>query len=252
MEKIAQKRIDIQYLRALAVCSIIIFHARQSFLPNGYLGVDIFFFISGYVLTPQLLGIYFAKRENTSQEMTKFFVKRFQRLLPAFSACIMLSLLVVILFASLNQVELSVKQAIYSLVFLGNIGADSLAGNYFNPTPNPFLHFWSLSAEWQIYFFIPVIFLATAIITGQRSKRHLIGILFSIAIASITLLVLFGESNSVFGYYSPIVRIWQFALGSLAFIYLSESFLSSRLKIVARIIFFICLTFLVSPIELNH
>lgn len=252
MKKITQKRTDIQYLRALAVCTIIIFHARQSFLPNGYLGVDIFFFISGYVLTPQLLGIYWAKRENTSQAMTEFFAKRFQRLLPAFSACIMFSILIILLFASLNQVGLSVKQAIYSLVFLGNIGADSLAGNYFNPTPNPFLHFWSLSAEWQIYFFIPLIFLATAIITGRRSKRHLIGILFSIAIASITLLVLFGESNSVFGYYSPIVRIWQFALGSLAFIYLNEGFLSNRLKIGARIIFFICLTFLLSPIQLNQ
>ncbi len=75
MSNYGAKRSDIQYLRAFAVACVVIFHARQSYLPNGYLGVDIFFFISGFVLTPQLMTIFLADKNQIKSKIGIFLVR---------------------------------------------------------------------------------------------------------------------------------------------------------------------------------
>jgi peptidoglycan/LPS O-acetylase OafA/YrhL len=252
MSSVETKRQDIQYLRALAVCAVVIFHARQTFLPNGYLGVDIFFFISGYVLTPQLASIFFADNNEILNKTTQFFSKRFKRLIPAFTYSIMISMLLILCLSSTTSVLKSAKQALKSIFFLGNINAESLLGNYFNPIPNPFLHLWSLSAEWQIYIFVPSLFIFIFAIRIRRDKQLLTLLLSLVAIFSVISGILGNQTSAIFGYYSPLVRIWQFALGSLAFIYFGHKQLSQRWKILARVILAISIVFLLCPIQLNH
>jgi peptidoglycan/LPS O-acetylase OafA/YrhL len=252
MSSLETKRLDIQFLRAIAVCSVVIFHARNDFLPNGYLGVDLFFFISGYVLTPQLQRIFLAQKGEILELTLQFFARRTKRLLPAFIFSVTISFILILIFSSSTSVRKSAEQALKSLFFLGNINAESLLGDYFNPVPNPYLHLWSLSAEWQIYIFVPVLFIAIALLGINRNKRLLTLLLACIAIVSFTSGFLGEQNSSVLGYYSPLIRIWQFAAGSLAFIYLSQRKLPLKGQLLSSIILVASVAILLCPIKLNQ
>lgn len=245
------KRIEIQYLRALAVCIVVIFHARQEYLPNGYLGVDLFFIISGFVLTPKLVTIYSSHKNDVSTEVYSFFVRRFNRLIPAFLFSLSITIPVLLIFQSINKIHETLQQVLLSLLFLGNFGAESLVGNYFSPKPNPYLHFWSLSAEWQIYFFIPALFLAIRHFT-RRYSPNLKLILIFITVSSLFLNFINAGTDSLIGYYSPLTRIWQFSIGALSYLYLNGGHVGIAIKRLARVILTLSTLNLFSPHELSR
>jgi peptidoglycan/LPS O-acetylase OafA/YrhL len=208
-------RKDIQVLRAFAVIFVILFHAFPNIFPGGYLGVDIFFAISGFVVTPLILEIFREKNE-VKIRLKNFYKKRYYRLGPSLGFTIIFSIVLVFIFGNIKDHKLLYNQALASLLIAGNYSAPTLSGNYFNPRPNPLIHTWSLSAEVQLYLFIPLIFaLLLKLFRISLNLKTFLVILFTICLVSLTSL-LYLTSEQYF--FSPTFRIIEFAVGSVSYL----------------------------------
>ena len=244
-----KKRTDIQILRAISVLLVLVFHIRWQLLPNGYLGVDVFFFITGFVLFPQIKDLVNSKRGTRISQFRTFLRKRFKRLMPAFVISTIISMVILTLFGSLSAHRAIASQAVASLLFIGNLGAENLSGNYFSPQPNPFLHYWSLSSEWQLYLFVPFLIAVTLTIFKTNFSRVSTIYLFLF----FTIWAIFSTSNSLFNYYSPISRLWEFFLG----IFLAhqmkrmENLKNRLIQLFARTMFLATFLIIVSPLEIG-
>lgn len=242
-------REDIQVLRAVSVLLVLIFHIRQQLLPNGYLGVDVFFFITGFVLFPQLESLMNSPSRMRLNNFKTFLIRRFNRLIPAFLVSTIISLTLLSLLASMSEHRAISMQALTSLLFLGNVAAETLSGNYFSPHPNPFLHYWSLSSEWQLYALIPLTLIIARKFSTIKWKRFSLFYLMT----SFALYILLSNSLPIFGYYSPISRIWEFLLGML-FANLLRRLGESQnrwIKRLFKLLTFCSFTLVVSPIRLE-
>ena len=249
-------RQDIQVLRGLCVISVVLFHFYPNALRSGYLGVDAFFVISGYVLAPQVLNII--SSSNQFKEYCIFLRRRFWRLYPAFMAAIVFSLTALFFLARPSIHERAFKQTVYSIFQLGDVGAFKFSGNYFDPSPNPFLHFWSLSVEWQFYLLFPLI--TVIFLSLLKLYTYKTSIYFAIFIALMSLafwffqdfweaqIITLGLSNysKGLGYYLSFGRFWQLILGMLAFL-CSNKLPSSVTVPVRKSLFFALLATLVFP-----
>ena len=226
-------RRDIQVLRGLAVLAVILFHADESYFPLGYLGVDIFFVISGFVVTPLILRIFTdPSRGGVLSNLRYFYKRRFYRLAPALAATLTLSAVTIFLLGPIADHQRFSRQGIATLLLVGNVGAYRYAGDYFSPHPNPLVHTWSLSVEEQIYIFLPL-FLIAVLHNRRRLKKNTVVVLGCISAISF-FFFLFPTilqpilshagilSASQFSFYSPIDRIWQFTLGGLTFVLLNR------------------------------
>ncbi len=219
-------RYDVQALRGVAVLAVLLFHASDRLFPIGYLGVDVFFVISGFVVTPLILRIFDASSgAEKITNLKKFYVNRFYRLAPALVMTLFLSTFLIFFLGPISDHQRVVRQGIATIFLIGNVGAYKYSGDYFQPNANPLVHTWSLSVEEQIYILLPLCFLSLV-----RSARNLktisLRILISISVLSflffifprlltpIYSLVRF-ESFLDFSFYSPINRIWQFSLGGI-------------------------------------
>ena len=217
---------DIQALRGLAVLFVLLFHLPETFLPFGYLGVDIFFVISGFLITPKIFALF---QENPDlktlgRNFSNFAKKRFRRLAPAFGVTILLFLPILLIVGDVSLQNIIVNQSIAGILLLGNVGAYKFGGEYFNPgIENPFLHFWSLSVEEQIYIAVPLFFLIIYLI--NRKKFKTLSKVFFISIGIVSLFLTFNDQYLLniyssyfaapqnFSFYSPITRFWEFAAG---------------------------------------
>lgn len=209
-------RSDIQALRAIAVLLVIAYHYNLGPFKGGFLGVDIFFVISGYVITQRLAGYTGKFRKNIHD----FYLKRARRLLPS-------SLLVITSTAiasrlllpaiSLHQIA---KEALAATVFLPNLYFAHEQNNYMNQglDPSPYLHFWSLGVEEQFYLVWPILFLVFF-------RKQLRGSLIALPIALVASLLL-TQQNALTAFYQPWARAWEFLAGA-ALIYLPK--MSSRI-----------------------
>jgi peptidoglycan/LPS O-acetylase OafA/YrhL len=223
-------RQDIQMLRGLAVISVLLFHAKQSYFPLGYLGVDSFFVISGFVVTPLIIRIFL--RANTWSGLINFFKSRFFRLAPAMSVMLIFSALLIFLFGIPADLSKFAKQGIATILLNGNLGAHLFAGDYFSPNQNPLRHTWSLSVEVQIYIFLPLFFLFLFVMRVDIRKYWKSFYLFITCLGGVlflfpTLISSFYNSIhlEVFNempYYSTVNRVWQFTIGGYFYL-LSQS-----------------------------
>jgi len=253
-------------LRGLAVLAVLLFHANESYFPLGYLGVDVFFVISGFVVTPLILRIFVGQTEGIKRkvEIVYFFKRRFYRLAPALAVVLIFSILLVLCLGLGSDHEFFVKQGLATLLLAGNFGAFKYSdGDYFSPSPNPLVHTWSLSVEEQIFIFLP--FVLMLILHKRKNIRRIFGITFVI----ITFTSFFSFSfpsilqpiysqvgidvASQFSFFSPVDRIWQFTLGGLGFLLLEK--FSSRIKkfslLFQGLLIFVLLILLFGPIHLN-
>lgn len=227
------RRLDIQILRGVAVLGVMLAHFG-ALLPGGFLGVDVFFVISGFVIT---LSIWYShlKTSSTSAFLIGFWRRRFFRLVPVLLVVLAITLLAASVTLPPKDFGDQVEMTVWSLFFAGNIGVEVLTtGDYFDPgaEENWLLHLWSLGVEEQFYLVFPFIFLA--FIASSWAQRHTgrpllaVGLLaaFSFVLsllndadASLGWGGIFTEStgfSALFGYYSPVTRAWQFLLGVLA------------------------------------
>ncbi len=244
-----KKRTDIQVLRAISVSLVLIFHIRWQLLPNGYLGVDVFFFITGFVLFPQIRDLVNSKPGTRISHFKAFLRKRFKRLIPAFILSTIISVVILTLFGSLSAHKEIASQAVASLFFIGNLGAESLSGDYFSPQPNPFLHYWSLSSEWQLYFFVPILI----VVTRTIFKTNLLRVSTIFLFLFFTIWAIFSTSNSLFNYYSPMSRLWEFFFGIFLAQHINrvENLKKRLIKIFARTMFLTTLLIIISPLEIG-
>ena len=233
-------RRDIQVLRGLAVLAVVLFHAKESYFPLGYLGVDVFFVISGFVVTPLILRIFTDQANGGGRlySLKFFYRRRFYRLAPALAVTLAISAISIFLLGPIGDHPRVAKQGIATLLLIGNVGAYKYSGDYFSPNPNPLVHTWSLSVEEQIYIFLPLILILilrnrksvkkiTAFILGVISVLSFVSFLFPVILQPLYSRAAI-ELASQISFYSPIDRIWQFTAGGLVFLLLDRYHNRSR------------------------
>ena len=209
-------RPEIDGLRALAVVVVIINHFNHELLPSGYLGVDIFFVISGYVITASLSG---RKSKNLAQFLSDFYARRVKRLLPALAVFVVIMGLLICLFNPDPKLPLETGMA--SLVGLSNLYLLHQATDYFAQSSqlNPFTHTWSLGVEEQFYLLFPVLIWFSGF--GRQTRNGARNLFLSIALltaASLAGYIAIYQTNPSAAYFLSATRFWEMAAGCLVLI----------------------------------
>jgi peptidoglycan/LPS O-acetylase OafA/YrhL len=258
-------RKDIQALRGLAVLAVVLFHAKESYFPLGYLGVDVFFVISGFVVTPLILRIFSGQTTWAGRfsNLRYFYKRRFFRLAPAMAVTLLASVFTILFLGPTSDHERFAKQGIATLLLQGNLGAYRYSGDYFSPNPNPLVHTWSLSVEEQIYLILPLIFM---LILGNRKSHKktasivfafITAISFAFFLSPEILEPLYSRTGiqlaSEFHFYSSIERVWQFTIGSMGYLLLSrfQNSIGKIPKILNLVLSITLCLVLFGPLSLN-
>ena len=198
-------REDIQALRGLAILLVLLHHAKLDFLKVGYLGVDIFFVISGYLITQ----IIRKDLESGTFSFSAFYFRRAKRLLPAAYVTLVVTTLLSGAFLTQSEARDFFKQLVGAVTFTGNI-ALWLQTGYFEGAANlkPLLHVWSLAIEEQYYMLLP----AAMVLAPRRYWRPSMAVLLILSMA--LCFALAGSKPGATFYLLP-TRGWELALGSL-------------------------------------
>ncbi|MFS6819111.1 acyltransferase [Synechococcus lacustris Tous-12m] len=153
-------RADIQALRGVAVLAVLIFHLFPDLLPGGYGGVDLFFVISGYVVTYALLARQ-AKDPDREMGFSDYFKRRLRRIMPPLLVALLIIAAISYLIYDKRLFHSFYGYSITGLLGVSNLKLISQQTNYFSPDEylNPYLHTWSLGIEEQFYLIFPLIFL---------------------------------------------------------------------------------------------
>jgi peptidoglycan/LPS O-acetylase OafA/YrhL len=203
-----QYRPDIDALRAVAVIPVILFHLGVSSIEGGYVGVDVFFVISGYLITSVILG----KGEQFS--ILDFYKMRARRILPA----LFLVVLVTMLVAAFVMLPVDFKRLSQSAVAVALFSSNILfwiQSGYFDTASHlkPLLHTWSLGVEEQFYIVFPVVMLLLQRL--RATKCVILSVLSVLAVLSFTLSVLFPGYERGDSFYLPHFRAWELLLGAV-------------------------------------
>ena len=199
-------RPDIDGLRALSVLLVIGFHAFPQIVPGGFIGVDVFFVISGFLIS----GIIFSELSARDRfDLSDFYLRRVRRLFPALIVVLFATLCVGWLFLFPRDLVRLGRQTAAAAAFVANLHFWKQSG-YFAPNASeiPLLHLWSLGVEEQFYIVWPPLLMLL------WRRRSLIGLaMAAIAIASFALNVAYAQHGS-FSFYFPAARAWEFMLGA--------------------------------------
>ena len=201
-------RPDIDGLRALAVGAVVVFHAFPNKLPGGFFGVDVFFVISGYLISGLILeGI----RARTFT-ITGFYLRRARRILPALLTMLLGVSLLALLILMPDEMERFADSVTASALFVPNLVLAREAG-YFDPATdtNPLLHLWSLGVEEQFYLVWPLALL----FAGRVRPKVTLAVIAVIALASLVSHVVISSYSPTAGFYLPFTRFWQLLTGGL-------------------------------------
>ena len=224
------RRVDIQQLRAIAVIVVILNHLASNTFTGGYLGVDAFFVISGYVITRSIVNQPRPSRSR-ARFFVEFWVRRVYRLWPAlFVVVCATSLITRLLDVATPSTMLT---GIASLVSLSNVRLYFGLQDYFalNTNADWFMHTWSLSVEEQFYLVISILFMAIGLhrVAGRSSHNRrtiTIGLTITFLLAAASLaLSLLPDISEIHRFYLPVTRFYQLAAGVL--VALSECFRST-------------------------
>jgi peptidoglycan/LPS O-acetylase OafA/YrhL len=187
--------------------------------------VDVFFVISGYLIT----GLLVREIEKTgSLSLAGFYARRARRLLPASAVVFLSTLLMCSLFLSILQQYRLGSSASYTALYISNFWFLGQSADYFAPSTanNPFLHTWSLAVEEQFYLVWPAIILLG--LRGRRSRQTLLAIMILIAAGSFAVCLWFTRTFVPWPFFSPPARAWEFAAGGIAFLLAAQEFSGNR------------------------
>jgi len=216
------RRVDIQILRAVAVLSVIVGHFWTSRLPGGFAGVDVFFVISGFLITSLLI------REIESDgrlNFARFWVRRIRRIFPAAMVVIVAVIVAVQFIGSPDQTSILTRHVIASSFSAENLllGWDSADYQRSSDSTSPLQHYWSLAVEEQFYLVWPLV-LGLVVIVRRRLNlpfRTLAGwAVGAISAASLTYAVVIGPETPAH-YFDPFARAWELGAGALVAILLT-------------------------------
>ena len=209
-------RPEIDGLRAFAVVAVIINHFNKEMLPNGYLGVDIFFVISGFVITSSL---YQRPSRNFRNFISGFYARRIKRLVPALSVFVLITSIAICLFNP--EPILFLRTGLTSLFGLSNLYLLKQSTDYFaqSTEPNVFTHTWSLGVEEQFYILFPFLIWFSGF--GRQTKngaRNLFLMVGALTISSLIGFVYLYPFNQPAAYFLMPTRFWEMGSGCLIFI----------------------------------
>jgi peptidoglycan/LPS O-acetylase OafA/YrhL len=220
-------RQDIQGLRALAVVLVILDHAKIGPFHGGFVGVDVFFVISGFLIT----GLLVSEAERIGKvSLLGFYARRARRILPAATLVIVATVGAAIYFLSAVEADGAIKDALWATFFAANFKLARDGTDYFqNDTPpSPLQHYWSLAVEEQFYVVWPLLVLLLCLYAGWRARRSsgqrslgprvrdlgvsplvvIIGISFAYSVS-------YSTTDPVAAYFSPFTRAWELGIGAL-------------------------------------
>ena len=208
-----QFRKDINGLRAIAVIAVVLFHFNASWVPGGFAGVDVFFVISGFLMT----GIIFRGIEQEKFSILKFYVARANRIVPALAfLCLVLLLLSWSYLTPLEYKALG-KHAGNSVIFLSNFIYWKESG-YFDVSSHEkwLLHTWSLSVEWQFYIIYPLALVAMRKFMSMKTMK--IAVLSGAALGFVFCFFATYKWPNL-AYYLLSTRAWEMMIGGVAYLY---------------------------------
>jgi peptidoglycan/LPS O-acetylase OafA/YrhL len=214
--RVSKYRPEIDGLRAFAVVAVIINHFNKDLLPSGYLGVDIFFVISGYVITSSLAD---RKSKNFLDFLTGFYERRIKRLVPALVVFVLITSVLISLFNPDPGADLGLGWR--SLFGISNISLYRASIDYFAQSTelNPFTHTWSLGVEEQFYLLFPFLIWFSGF--GRQTKKGARNLFFwigALTIASLIGFVYLYQVNQPAAYFLLPTRFWEMTAGCLIFI----------------------------------
>ncbi|HCT7002350.1 acyltransferase family protein [Morganella morganii] len=221
-------REDINGLRAIAVLSVLIFHFNPSYLPGGFVGVDVFFVISGFLMT----SIIFRGIGNNSFSTWNFLKARAKRIVPALTTVIIICLLFGYLCFDVISYKILGQHSAGSLTFISNYIYQYESGYFDESSRNKvLLHTWSLSVEWQFYIIYPIIL---SILSKFISIDKLKATVLFLMLASLLWCIYISQKDPVSSYFMIYSRAWEMMLGGLAFLYPINT--SDRIRKIIEII----------------
>jgi len=211
-------RKDIQALRAFAVGIVVIYHAgfliaNHRPLRSGFIGVDIFFVISGYLIIGMMVSEYV---KTGGLHLLNFVARRARRLIPAATVVLLFTLIATwFLVPGLEgqRAALDIRAASF---YFANLRFAAISMDYWAPqSVSPVIHFWSLGVEEQFYFMFPALMALLILIRRNLKLWTLVGVLALISVGSYSLMSTQMSVGNQFGFYSPLSRAWEFALGGI-------------------------------------
>ena len=218
-------RPDVQGLRAIAILLAIVYHADIQPFSGGYVGIEVFFVISGFVIT----GLLLREHETTGRtSLRSFYGRRVRRILPMATLVIIVTIIASYVFIGASVGGQTAIDGRWAALFLANFHYAATDTNYLvaQSPPSPLLNYWSLGVEEQFYIVYPALFLFLGW-WAQRARRgsfrlRITVVLVAVIVASYTYSIVFTASNAQSAYFSLLVRSWELALGGLIAVYSPE------------------------------
>jgi peptidoglycan/LPS O-acetylase OafA/YrhL len=221
-------RRDIQGLRALAVLLVILDHAKIGPFHGGFIGVDVFFVISGFLIT----GLLVSEAERTGRaSLLGFYARRARRILPAATLVILVTVVASIYFLSAVEASGAIEDAVWATFFAANFKFARDGSDYFqaDTPPSPLQHYWSLAVEEQFYVIWPLLVLLLCLYAAWRVRRSAgqrslgprvrdLGVSPLVVIVGVSFAysVSYSTTSPVAAYFSPFTRGWELGMGALA------------------------------------
>lgn len=225
-----RRRGDIQGLRAIAVTSVVLYHLGIPGFSGGFVGVDIFFVISGFLITGMLLRQLAATQ---TIDLFAFWAARAKRLMPNATLTLVVVLILGAVVLPTYRYSDMANDVTAAALFFANFRFAAEAVNYFNldDLPSPVMHFWSLSVEEQYYWIWPLLLFAAAFVPAVQRRFWIIGTLLLILVGSFVLSLSVLKVDQTAAFFHTQTRVWQLAAGGLV----AATFNLTRLRIPAAI-----------------
>ena len=209
---------SIQGLRALAVSAVVVNHYFPDYMPGGFIGVDVFFVVSGFLMTKNIITDIEARRFS----FVRFYSRRARRLLPAALLVLLFSLLVTLVWLPVTLQSTPLNDIAAASLYVLNWRLILKDTHYFadHTSASIVLHYWSLSIEEQFYFVWPLILVVTAVLAArvawkpEQRPRAFVAVVIAIALASFAWTVGTGRSQEAINF-DLRARAWEFGLGAL-------------------------------------
>lgn len=224
-------RQDINMLRGIAILSVVFYHFAPGLLPGGFAGVDIFFVISGFLMT-KIIGTGLERR---SFNLFKFYAARCKRIIPALLVLCATISIIMFFWLPTNEYQKLGNYVGYTALFISNLKLKKDSGDYFatDSHENWFLHTWSLSVEWQFYLILPIIMMA---LYPLRKKVDPGICLLLLAVCSFFISMFSPSVNSAIRFYLMPSRAWEMLCGGLVWYATKHYTLPKFLRSVTAII----------------
>ncbi|RCN47367.1 acyltransferase [Ancylostoma caninum] len=208
-----EKRRDIQGIRGYAITMVVLYHFFPTYFPNGYVGVDGFFVISGF-----LIAMILTRDEKINASVVlNFYYKRIRRIMPLYYLVIIGVQLTLLSLLPINYLKMNLESCWKAITLTSNIkqqGDDQEYEKMLLGAEDLFTHTWSLSVEMQWYLLVPIVFLALRLVAKWE-------ILVFLGVLSCSLAFYF-YTDEMTAFHNVFARIWQFSCGVIAFLALEH------------------------------